>query len=151
MGGVVTKRGERFVGPHRRDADPGRDETGRVRSGTGLKSNTGQGGRLRAHRADRYEFRKSVDAVEMSYLIRFWVIMICVSAAILMGATPVFAQLGQPGPSSPLYGARPSSGSPSTGLPTALREVRIEQKLNQQLPLDLLVPREKRAGRKLQK
>jgi len=48
--------------------------------------------------------------------------------------------LGQspPGPSSPLYGARPETGSPSTGLPTALREVRIEQKLDQQLPLDLV-------------
>ena len=43
-----------------------------------------------------------------------------------------------PGPSSPLYGARPSSGNPSTGLPPALQEVRIEQKLDQQLPLDLV-------------
>jgi protein SCO1 len=43
-----------------------------------------------------------------------------------------------PGPSSPLYGARPASGNPSTGLPQALQEVRIEQKLNQQLPLDLV-------------
>jgi protein SCO1/2 len=43
-----------------------------------------------------------------------------------------------PGPSSPLYGARPSSGNPSTGLPEALQEVRIEQKLDQQLPLDLV-------------
>lgn len=42
-----------------------------------------------------------------------------------------------PGPSSPLYGTRPASGNPSTGLPAALRDVRIEQKLNQQLPLDL--------------
>jgi protein SCO1 len=49
----------------------------------------------------------------------------------------VLAQPGPPGPSSPLYGARPATGNPSTGLPTALRDVRIEQKLNQQLPLDL--------------
>lgn len=42
-----------------------------------------------------------------------------------------------PGPSSPLYGARPASGNPSTGLPQALQDVRIEQKLDQQLPLDL--------------
>ena len=42
-----------------------------------------------------------------------------------------------PGPSSPLYGARPASGNPSTGLPPALQDVRIEQKLDQQLPLDL--------------
>jgi protein SCO1/2 len=43
-----------------------------------------------------------------------------------------------PGPSSPLYGARPEAGPPATGLPVALREVRIEQKLDQQLPLDLM-------------
>lgn len=43
-----------------------------------------------------------------------------------------------PGPSSPLYGARPSSGNPSSGLPDALQEVKIEQKLDQQLPLDLV-------------
>ena len=43
-----------------------------------------------------------------------------------------------PGPSSPLYGARPEYGNPSTGLPAALKEVRIEQKLDQQLPLDLV-------------
>jgi protein SCO1 len=55
----------------------------------------------------------------------------CVSAGAL-------AQPGQPGPSSPLYGARPSSGAASTGLPPALRDVRIEQKLDQQLPLDLV-------------
>ena len=42
-----------------------------------------------------------------------------------------------PGPSSPLYGARPESGNVSTGLPGPLRNVKIEQKLNQQLPLDL--------------
>ena len=43
-----------------------------------------------------------------------------------------------PGPSSPLYGARPEAGNPSTGLPKALSDVKIEQKLNQQLPLDLV-------------
>jgi protein SCO1/2 len=48
------------------------------------------------------------------------------------------AQAGPPGPSSPLYGARNEPGNVSTGLPTALREVRIEQKLDQQLPLDLM-------------
>jgi len=69
----------------------------------------------------------------MNYLIRLLVMVSCASAA-----APVFAQGRQPGPSSPLYGARPSAGNPSTGLPTALRDVRIEQKLNQQLPLDLV-------------
>lgn len=43
-----------------------------------------------------------------------------------------------PGPSSPLYGARTDTGPVSSGLPAPLRDVRIEQKLNQQLPLDLV-------------
>lgn len=61
------------------------------------------------------------------------------SIVFLFAALVVFAQpAGPPGPSSPLYGARPESGRPSTGLPTALKDVRIEQKLNQQLPLDLV-------------
>ena len=55
-----------------------------------------------------------------------------------LAASPIVAQPGSPGPSSPLYGARPETGNPSTGLPTALRDVRIEQKLDQQLPLDLV-------------
>jgi len=64
------------------------------------------------------------------YLCNLWLVF-------LFAVAPVFAQK-PPGPSSPLYGARPESGSPSTGLPTALRDVRIEQKLDQQLPLDLV-------------
>lgn len=56
--------------------------------------------------------------------------------AFFLTASFAFAQ-GPPGPSSPLYGARPESGNPSTGLPSALKEVRIEQKLGNQLPLDL--------------
>jgi protein SCO1 len=63
------------------------------------------------------------------YLCNLWMVF-------LIAVSSAFAQ-APPGPSSPLYGARPESGSPSTGLPTALREVRIEQKLDQQLPLDL--------------
>jgi protein SCO1/2 len=66
----------------------------------------------------------------MKYLCNLWMVFIfCASAA--------FAQ-APPGPSSPLYGARPQYGNPSTGLPTALRDVKIEQKLDQQLPLDLV-------------
>ena len=66
----------------------------------------------------------------MKYLCNLWLVL-------LLSAT-AFAQPGGPGPSSPLYGARPETGNPSTGLPTALRDVRIEQKLDQQLPLDLV-------------
>jgi protein SCO1/2 len=63
-------------------------------------------------------------------LCNLW--MVC-----LFGLSSVFAQR-PPGPSSPLYGARPETGNPSTGLPSALRDVGIDQKLNQQLPLDLV-------------
>src|SRR5215204_750786 len=55
----------------------------------------------------------------------------------LFAVASVFAQ-GPPGPSSPLYGARPETGNPSTGLPPALHDVGIDQKLDQQLPLDLV-------------
>ena len=51
---------------------------------------------------------------------------------------PTVAQPGMPRPSSPLYGARPETGIVSTGLPQALRDVRIEQHLNEQLPTDLV-------------
>jgi protein SCO1 len=62
---------------------------------------------------------------------------LCNLSIVLLLASTAFAQK-PPGPSSPLYGARPETGNPSTGLPTALRDVKIEQKLDQQLPLDLV-------------
>ena len=61
-------------------------------------------------------------------LVVFWLVLV----------SPIVPAQSPPGPSSPLYGARPASGNPSTGLPQALQEVRIEQKLDQQLPLDLV-------------
>ena len=65
------------------------------------------------------------------YLCNLW--LVC-----FVAAASAFAQPNQPGPSSPLYGARPETGNPSTGLPAALRDIGIEQKLDQQLPLDLV-------------
>ncbi|HJU93844.1 MAG TPA: SCO family protein [Pyrinomonadaceae bacterium] len=62
---------------------------------------------------------------------------LCNLCLVLLFASCAFAQ-APPGPSSPLYGARPAHGNPATGLPKALQEVRIEQKLDQQLPLDLV-------------
>jgi protein SCO1/2 len=41
-----------------------------------------------------------------------------------------------PQPNSPLYGARPESGPVATGLPKALKNVGIDQKLNETIPLD---------------
>src|SRR5438128_4276591 len=61
-----------------------------------------------------------------------------VVACLLLSASCVlaFAQPGMPQPSSPLYGARPESGTVSTGLPKALKNVGIDQRLNEQVPLD---------------
>ncbi len=51
---------------------------------------------------------------------------------------PVRAQPGVPRVNSPLYGQRPDIGEPSTGLPPALQKVSLEQRLGEQLPLDLV-------------
>ena len=61
----------------------------------------------------------------------------CVVFLVFLISSVAHSQPGTPGPSSPLYGARPDAGAVSSGLPTALKGVKIEQKLNQQLPLDL--------------
>ena len=47
-----------------------------------------------------------------------------------------FAQPGVPRPNSPLYGGAPESGTTSMGLPPVLKKVGIDQKLNEQVPLD---------------
>jgi protein SCO1 len=48
------------------------------------------------------------------------------------------AAQGGPPPNAPLYGARTDSGPSTTGLPPALKEVGIDQKLNEQLPPELI-------------
>jgi protein SCO1/2 len=45
---------------------------------------------------------------------------------------------GGPAANAPLYGARPDTAQVPSGLPPALREVGIDQRLNQQLPLELI-------------
>ena len=66
------------------------------------------------------------------HLCNLWLVL-------FFATTCAFAQIPrQPGPSSPLYGARTETGNPSSGLPKALRYVGIDQKLDQQLPLDLV-------------
>jgi protein SCO1/2 len=54
------------------------------------------------------------------------------------GCSSVFAQPGVPRVNSPLYGQRPDIGEPSAGLPPALQKVSLEQRLNEQVPLDLV-------------
>ena len=64
-----------------------------------------------------------------------WRLIVC---CLLLSAFCLLA-LGQPGvpmPSSPLYGARPETGPVSSGLPKALKNIGIDQRLNQQAPLD---------------
>lgn len=56
---------------------------------------------------------------------------------IVYGCWPVAAQPGVPKMNSPLYGQRPDIGEPSSGLPPALQKVSFEQRLNEQVPLDL--------------
>jgi protein SCO1 len=53
------------------------------------------------------------------------------------------AQMGVPKGGSPLYNARPYTPSAPTGLPAVLNEVGIDQKLNTQLPLELVFRNEK--------
>ena len=47
-----------------------------------------------------------------------------------------FGQPGAPQPNSPLYGAAPAIGQASNGLPKVLKSVGIDQRLNEQIPLD---------------
>jgi protein SCO1/2 len=49
---------------------------------------------------------------------------------------PAFGQPGVPQPNSPLYGGGMNQGQAATGLPPALKKVGIDQRLNEQLPLD---------------
>jgi protein SCO1 len=47
-----------------------------------------------------------------------------------------FGQPGAPQPNSPLYGAAPAIGQVSNGLPKVLKSVGIDQRLNEQIPMD---------------
>ena len=58
-------------------------------------------------------------------------------------APSVNGQMGVPKNGSPLYNSRPYTPSAPTGLPAVLNEVGIDQKLNTQLPLDLVFRNEK--------
>lgn len=72
--------------------------------------------------------------VSVSPLLRVLLVLLTAHCALLTAA----AQPGVPRPNSPLYGGAPESGSTSTGLPPVLKKVGIDQKLNEQVPLDLV-------------
>jgi protein SCO1/2 len=59
-------------------------------------------------------------------------------SCILIFASAALAQMGQPRGNSPMYSSRPYEPSSTTGLPAALKDIGIDQKLNGQLPLDLV-------------
>lgn len=65
-------------------------------------------------------------------------VVCCFVLLIITCSLPVWAQPGVPRVDSPLYGQRPEIGEPATGLPRALQKVSFEQRLNEQLPLDLV-------------
>lgn len=81
------------------------------------------------------------------YLLRAARLVSCFLIATFCSAA-VEAQPGVPKMTSPLYGARPESKQTANGLPAPLRAAKIEQRLGEQLPLDLTFRDE--AGRTVQ-
>jgi protein SCO1 len=68
----------------------------------------------------------------LAAIYRFVCVLLTAHCLLLTAA----AQPGMPQPSSPLYGADPGRGQTSTGLPRALKGVGIDQRLNEQAPLE---------------
>lgn len=86
-------------------------------------------------------------AASKTLVSRGWRFVFCclvLSASCLQS----FAQPGVPYRSSPLYGARPESGTVASGLPPVLKDVGIDQRLNEQIPLDAVFKDEQ--GREVQ-
>lgn len=70
--------------------------------------------------------------VSVSRCLRVFLLLLTAHCSLLT----TFGQPGMPQPNSPLYGARPGSGPVSSGLPNAVKNVGIDQRLNEQIPLD---------------
>ena len=82
----------------------------------------------------RGDIKSGIGVLRISVSPRLHVLVLLLTAHCSL--LTAFAQPGMPQPSSPLYGARPESGTVSTGLPKALKNVGIDQRLNEQVPLD---------------
>ena len=96
---------------------------------------TGHGDTVTRRRGDLMDRRRVVHGflrVPVSPRLRVLLLLLTAHCTLLT----VAGQPGVPMPSSPLYGARPETGSVSTGLPAILKTVGIEQRINEQLPLD---------------
>jgi protein SCO1/2 len=81
--------------------------------------------------------------------VAFEFLLVCCLLLILNCSLVARAQMGVPTGGSPLYNSRPYEPSAPTGLPVALNGVGIDQKLDAQLPLDLVFRDEKGAQVKL--
>jgi protein SCO1/2 len=68
---------------------------------------------------------------------KFLVHCLLAAACCLLFILPVCAQMRDYNGTSPLYSPRGGSGTGSNGLPSALQNVGIDQRLNEQIPLDL--------------
>ena len=113
----------------------------RVRDSRGQES--GAGGQGTEARFARVAFSKN-DAREARHLAPapgprlpapFFSPLLRVSAMIIFGLAALLAQPGQPAPAQPSYSLQ--DGNLKTALPGALQGVGIDQKLNEQVPLDL--------------
>jgi protein SCO1/2 len=80
--------------------------------------------------------------------LRFFLVL-AVSCSCLLLLPPAHAQFSQTQGNSPLYSSRPYEARAPSGLPKALKGVGIDQKLNEQLPLDLVFKNEKGENVKL--
>jgi len=76
--------------------------------------------------------RKNLNSKMRRLLWQVFISCLLLTASCLL----VYAQPGVPQINSPLYGARPEVGKVATGLPKELETVGIDQRLNEQVPLD---------------
>jgi len=76
--------------------------------------------------------RRSISIRAVSPYLRVFFLLLTAHGSLLAA----LAQPGVPQPNSPLYGGGLNQGQTATGLPPALKKVGIDQKLNEQLPLD---------------
>ena len=94
----------------------------------------GRGETNRSRAMERGSFLRVSASPCLRVLVHVLLLLLTAHCSLLTAS----AQPGVPMPSSPLYGARPESGSVSTGLPAVLKTVGIEQRLNEQAPLDIV-------------
>jgi protein SCO1/2 len=88
--------------------------------------------------SQRLAVSRQREQAERSRKVVSRILLLAVYALLLAAyCGPISAQPGVPKMNSPLYGQRPDIGEPSSGLPPALQKVSFEQRLNEQVPLDL--------------